>query len=268
MTENLPEKGMSDEIKRIAARYVKANNVLIELLNKAGQFVASPLDKLPDKAKDAIFQVVERALLQVYDAAVGVNHYEEKLNQREFIGKLSDMLENRIFKSRNQAAAALSGLVGGVGGFQTMLLELPVAIGLIFKEIQKVSAEYGRDPASEETRKECLAIFASGTNLEADDYADSAFIGARIVLRGSTVFELITRFAPQIIRIFGPKIVSPPVVGMAIGAGINYIYVDYFREIAHVQFRIDELSKQFDPVRVHEEFKAQVDQLRKEKGAF
>ena len=265
MTEHLPSKiELTDELRRIAEIYVDADNIIVELLNKAGRAVEKPLDKLPEAAKTAINEVVERALLSVFDTAVKAHLYEEKLNERELVKKLSNMLDSNLF-SRNQVVATLSGLAGGVGGFQTALLELPVAIMLIYKEILKVSAEYGRDPESAETRKECLAIFASGTSLETDDYSDSGFIAARLAVRGSTIFELINRFAPQIIKIFGPKFVSPPVIGAAVGAGINYIYIDYFRRISHVQFRINELSKQFDPVHVHDEFKTQVGLLRKQR---
>ena len=250
------------EIRKIAKSYIEADNLLVWVINQAGQLVEKPMDKLPDKTKIKINKVIQPALHKVFDMAVNLHDYEEELNQNETVKKIKATLNNKVFKSSNQVAATLSGLVGGVGGTYTTLLELPIAFGLIFKEILKVSADYERDPRSETTRMECLAIFLSGTSLEEDDYSDSGFIAARIALTGSKAVNLINRFAPGLIRIFGPKIVSPPVIGAAIGATINYVYIDYFRRIAHVQFRISRLAQFCDPVQVHEEFKHQVNQIK------
>lgn len=250
------------EIRKIAKNYIEANNLLVWIISLAGNLVENQMDRLPDKTKLKINKAIQPALHKVFDMAVNLHDYEEELNQNETIKKLKAKLNNRAFKSSNQVAATLSGLVGGVGGTYTTLLELPVAFGLIFKEILKVSTEYERDPRSESTRMECLAIFLSGTNLEEDDYSDSGFIAARIALTGSNAVNLINRFAPGLIRIFGPRIVSPPVIGAAIGATINYVYIDYFRKIAHVQFRINKIAKSYNPVQVHEEFKYQVNQIK------
>lgn len=259
--DELPAE-IKNEIRKIAESYVEADNLLVWIISQAGNLVENYMDRLPDKTKIKINKAIQPALQKVFDMAVNLHGREEELNQNENIKKLKAKLRNRVFKSSNQVAATLSGLVGGVGGTATTLLELPVAFGLIFKEILKVSAEYGRDPKSENTRMECLAIFLSGTSLEEDDYSDSGFIAARIALTGPAAVTLINRFAPGLIKIFGPRIVSPPVLGSAIGATINYVYIDYFRKIAHVQFRINKLAGSYDPVQVHEEFKHQVKQIK------
>ena len=262
--DDLPAE-IKDEIRKIAENYIEADNLLVWIISQAGHLVENSMDRLPDKTKDKINKAIQPALQKVFDMAVNLHDREEELNQNETIKKLKAKLKNRVFKSSNQVAATLSGLVGGVGGTATTLLELPIAFGLIFKEILNVSTKYGRDPRSETTRMECLAIFLSGTSLEEDDYSDSGFIAARIALTGPAAVSLINRFAPGLIKIFGPRIVSPPVIGSAIGATINYVYVDYFRKIAHVQFRINRLAQFCDPVQVHEEFKHQVRQIRKKR---
>ena len=259
--EDLPAE-VKNEIRRIAESYIEANSLLVWIISQAGNLVENYMDKMPEKTKIKINRAIQPALQKVFDMAVNLHGHEEELNQNENIKKLKAKLKNRVFKSSSQVAATLSGLVGGVGGTATTLLELPVAFGLIFKEILKVSGEYGRDPRSESTRMECLAIFLSGTNLEEDNYSDSGFIAARIALTGPTAASLINRFAPGLIKVFGPRIVSPPVLGAAIGATINYVYIDYFRKIAHVQFRINKIAGSCDPVQVHEEFKQQVKQLK------
>lgn len=262
--DDLPAE-IKDEIRQIAESYIEADNLLVWIISQAGHLVENSMDRLPDKTKVKINKTIQPALQKVFDMAVNLHDREEDLNQNETIKKLKARLKNRVFKSSNQVAATLSGLVGGVGGTATTLLELPIAFGLIFKEILKVSIEYGRNPRSETARMECLAIFLSGTSLEEDDYSDSGFIAARIALTGPAAVSLINRFAPGLIKIFGPRIVSPPVLGSAIGATINYVYIDYFRKIAHVQFRINKLAQFCDPVQVHEEFKHHVRQIREER---
>ena len=84
----------------------------------------------------------------------------------------------------HKALCAISGALGGLGGLQTALAELPVATTVIFRAVQGVAAQYGEDPQSDETRMKCLAVFGSGGPGSEDDGVDISFFGARLGLTG------------------------------------------------------------------------------------
>ncbi len=159
----------------------------------------------------------------------------------------------------NRLLAIVLGSVSGFFGPMALIPEMPVTVGLIFREIRSVAITYGFDPNSGETRKHCLAIFGSGTILEEDNAADLGFLASRYFVHGTTVRELISRFIPRIVSILGPRFLSPPVIGAAVGAGLNGMYISYFTEVAHVYFQLLNLEdKGYDPSEVREEFLRQI----------
>ena len=257
--ECLPQTDLAHDVRPIAERYVKANGLLIRGLNKAAKSLVS--DRLsgliPDNVKSMVSDAVEVSLKHVYDAAEFTQSSDESVERGMLASKIVEALKLHKRPAFNQWAATIIGVVGGAGGLPTTIAELPVTIGLIFREIQLVSKQYGRDPGSETAKRECLAVFLTGTPLENDDELEFGFIGARVALEGATIHGLISRIAPQLLRVLGPKLVSPPVVGAVAGAGLNYVYINYYRELAHVNFQLDGLSRIHGDANVVQEFKRQ-----------
>ena len=115
-----------------------------------------------------------------------------------------------------------------------------------------VGTEYGEDPASDETRMECLAVFGSGGPGSADDGVDTAFIGARLSLSGAVVNTLISRVAPKFAAVLSQKLAAQtvPVLGAVAGAGTNYAFVDYYVALSHVHFGLRQLVREYGDVAV------------------
>ncbi len=232
----------SAEIAAIAVRYRAANGVMMKAVNFAAGGIESTLEKLPDRVKDQIEQAVKSALELSYDTA----------GRTVKSGVGMSALDQRA----HQAVAALSGAVGGLGGLPTAMLELPVTTTLIFRAIQKIAATYGFDPEKSETRIECIKVFGSGSPLASDDGVNTAFIGARVTISGNALQKLIATIAPRFAALISQKLAAQavPLLGAVTGAGVNYAFMRYFQEMAHVRFGLRKVAMNHDPDAVLQEF--------------
>ncbi len=238
-----PAEALSDETKRqiadLAIRQDKARGILMSAVTFAGGQVEDGLSLLPKEARAKLEAAARRALLQSYDTA-------EKVRMP---GPLNSDRGHKVL-------ASLSGALGGVGGLPTALVELPIATTVIFRAVQNVAESYGEDPTSEETRLECLRVFGSGGPGDEDDGIDTSFVGARMSLTGPALNKMINVIAPRFATVLGQKLATQavPIIGAAAGAGTNYVFVDYYVEMAHVHFGLRALTRNHDADDVAEHF--------------
>ena len=276
--------GLEEAVRPIAARYRRANNLIMKALNKLSLKLETASEMVPESIRRTFEDALRSAVESVYDVAAKTNadpsrktgdgikdkRFWDRINPRRTgvgqdgtteIDAMRERLPARILSAvgLNKLLAIVLGSVSGFFGPIALIPELPITVGLIFREIRNVAITYGFDPNSEETRKHCLAIFGSGTILKGDDAADLGFFASRYFVHGTTVRELISRFIPRIASILGPRFVSPPVIGAAVGAGLNGMYTSYFTEVAHVHFQLLMLEDEgHNPDDVREEFLRQV----------
>ncbi len=232
----------SAEIEAIAVRYRAANGVMMKAVNFAAGGIESSLEKLPDTVKGQIEQAVKSALELSYNTAGRTAKSKAGMSVND----------HRTHK----AVATLSGVVGGLGGLPTALLELPVTTTLIFRAIQKIASSYGFDPEHPETRIECIKVFGSGSPLASDDGVNTAFIGARVTISGTALQKLIATIAPRFAALISQKLAAQavPLLGAVAGAGVNYAFMGYFQEMAHVRFGLLKVAMSHDPDAVLQEF--------------
>lgn len=217
-------------IAALAKRQKAANSVLMQLVTFVGGQVEDGMKLLPRGARAKLEDGAKRALRHSYDLAG---------RSRGGMGRI--VASDRAHK----ALATLSGALGGLGGLPTALAELPLATTVIFRAVQGVAEAHGEDPASEETRLNCLHVFGSGAPGTADDGVDTSFLGARLSLSGAALNKLLSKIAPRFATVLGQKLAGQavPVLGAAAGAGTNYAFVDYYTEIAHVHFGLRKLAR-------------------------
>jgi len=220
-----------DQIIALAARQSKANGVLMQAITFVGGQVESTLKMLPAGAKTQIDQAARKALQRSYDIA-STTHTG--------VGAKAIQTDRG-----HKVLTTISGALGGIGGLPTALAELPIATTMIFRAVQRVAAEYGEDPTSEETRLECLAVFGAGAQGPEDDGVDTAFIGARLGITGAAVHGLMKQVAPRFATILSQKLATQavPLLGAAAGAGTNYAFTDYYVEMAHVHFGLRKVAR-------------------------
>jgi EcsC protein family len=101
--------------------------------------------------------------------------------------------------------------------------------------VQDVAAQYGEDPASEETRAEDAQAFGAGADAGG---LDTGFMGARLTLTGPAIHALIAQVAPRFGLVIGQKLLTGavPLIGAVAGAGTNLAFTRYYVDMAHVHF--------------------------------
>lgn len=218
------------EVAALAARQIRANGVLMQMVNFIGGQVEDGLNMLPDRVRAQLDGAATRALRASYDAA----------------GRSQGGMGRFVASDRaHKALASLSGALGGLGGLPTALAELPLATTIIFRAVQRIALLHGEDPTAPDTRAQCLLVFGKGGPGTQDDGIDTSFIGARLSLSGAAVNKLISKVAPRFATVLGQKLASQtvPLLGAAAGAGTNYAFTHYYTEIAHVHFGLRKLAR-------------------------
>jgi hypothetical protein len=148
----------------------------------------------------------------------------------------------------HRALATASGAAGGFFGAAGGLVDVGATTGLILRSIAQIAREHeGEDLASEDTRRACIEVFAFGGPGSGDDEVDSGFWATRLSLSHLVLNELIKFTAARLGITLTAKFMaqSVPVVGAVSGAGINFIFVRHYQQMARVHFTLRELERRY-----------------------
>jgi hypothetical protein len=183
----------------------------------------------------------------------------------------------------HKSIAALAGGAGGVFGLSSFLVELPFTTTIMLRAIADIARNEGEDLADPATALACLAVFGLGggrgtTNaIGLDDEAvlDAGYFAVRALLattlreaarytlgRGSAVeaTSLATRYVAAISSRYSATVAQKfaaqaiPVIGAAVGAAVNYAFVDHFQTVAHGHFTILRLERRYGAALVRQEY--------------
>lgn len=231
------------ELARLARRQHRAQGSAVQLLSGLGRTLPGG-SALPAELRNQLSRGVKAGLERSYELA--------RTNKIAQAGR-------RFGSDRShKLAGAAAGAVGGAGGLASALVELPFTITLIFSAVQRVAAEYGEDPNAPETCAECLHVFAAGGAESAADALDAGLLGARLTLQGPLIQRLIAQAAPRLAALLSQKLSAQavPLLGAAAGASVNYAFLAYYTELAHVHFGLKALARDHDRHAVLDEFHA------------
>lgn len=244
---NLEDRRYHEKIDDLVNRYKKAESPLMKLADYAGTQIESVMSKLPDGLEAQIQTVISESLETAY-------------NTSNYIGSSKYTPDMPGYFHR--AAATISGAIGGVAGLPGALIELPVTITTMFAAFQKIALEYEFDPNEEEIKAECIRVFSMGGPISLDEDKDLSFLTARIGLQGEAVTQLITKVAHKLGMVVSQKLASQaiPIVGAVTGATINYTFMSYYEEMAHIRFSLRKLQQEYPSVSTYEDFVARYDQ--------
>ncbi len=221
----LPDLGV--EIDALAYAAGRAHGPFLRLINRLGGGIEAQLSKLPRKMRQDLERATARALKMALDAA-RVGAHAPDLGRRG-----------------STFAAMATGAVGGAAGLAGSLVELPVTVTIMLHAIRREAAAAGYDPDAETIRLACLDVFSAGSPMRADDGVNTAFLSARMAVAGPSLQRVVATVAPRLAVVLGEKLAAQavPVLGAITGAALNAAFINYYREIARIRFRLMRLSE-------------------------
>jgi hypothetical protein len=233
-----------------AQDYLAARNRLMAALERVGRMIQLGLVRLPPGAEEQVATAAREALGLAWRVAVTGLEREARPESA----------------TAYRLGGALTGALGGFGGFATTLAELPVTTTLIMRSVADIARARGLDLEDLAVREACIEVFAFGGPLEEDDDQDLAFWTAR--LAGQEVAQLIAavvaRYAPAALAKLAGQAV--PFVGAAVGAGLNLAYMEFYQRMARVVFTLLPMEAAQGRASTRRAFAAAVDARRAARG--
>ena len=223
----LPGPDLEVETAALAYAWGRANGPFLKLINRFGSSVEAQMDRLPESVRVELERAVRRAL----EAAHGV----------AAVGRRAPDLGPR----GATYAAMATGAAGGAAGLAGSLVELPVTITVMLHAIRAQAHAAGYDPDNPAVRLACLEVFSAGSPLRADDGVNTAFLSARLTVAGGGLQKALAVVVPRLAAVFGQKLAAQavPVLGALTGAALNAAFLNYYREVARIKFRLMRLAE-------------------------
>ena len=158
-----------------------------------------------------------------------------------------------------------SGGLGGVFGFATLAIELPISTTIMLRSIADIARSEGHDVKDVIVRLNCLEVFALG-GASKEQANESSYWAVRAAL-GKSIEEaalhlsgkgITQKTAPAVLRLisgissrFGLVVSEEaaakavPVVGAAAGAVVNILFMDHFQNMARGHFIVKRLENKY-----------------------
>jgi hypothetical protein len=145
----------------------------------------------------------------------------------------------------HRLSASVSGAASGFAGLPGLLVDVPVTTGLMLRSIARIARDHGEDITTIEGKRACMEVFAQGGPRAESEEAEIGYWSARAGLSHLTIAVLIRTAAARLGVTFSEKLLAQavPVAGAVAGAGLNWIFMRYYQEIAHVHFTIREVER-------------------------
>jgi hypothetical protein len=141
----------------------------------------------------------------------------------------------------HKALVIASGASGGFVGLPGLLWDIPITTGTIMRSVADIARSFpGEDIGSDDTKRACIEVFALGGPLSDDDEADLGYWATRAGLGHATIEIAIKAVAARFSIVITEKMLAQtvPIVGAVAGAALNYAFIDYYQEMARVQFMV------------------------------
>lgn len=245
---------MSEADQRALAEAIVAlekQSFAAKIADYAGQPISRIFKVMPKAANEKIQDAVNLAMLQCLKVAVKLLDGKPAGEPRIFMPKL------------------MSGLAGGLSGFvgfAALPVELPITTTNILRSIADIARAEGEDMSTREAQLACLEVFALGQHSTQFFGAETGYYATRALLAKATgdmvasllqrgVAEesasLFMRFITEIAARFSLVVLeraaasAVPVIGALGGASINWVFTDYFQQLARGHFAIRRLERRY-----------------------
>ncbi|UPG72796.1 EcsC family protein [Roseomonas gilardii subsp. gilardii] len=147
----------------------------------------------------------------------------------------------------NKAIASITGAAGGFFGAPGMAIDIPASTLMIMRSVAEIARAHGEDISSDDGKRACLEVLAFGGPGEEDDEIEVGYWSTRAVLAHTAIEIIIKRIAARLVVPLSEKALAQavPIAGSIAGGGLNYIFMDYYQEMARVHFTIRSLERKY-----------------------
>lgn len=228
----------------------------VQLSSAAGMPVEAVTRQLSRKAPESVVNVVSQSSQRAIE-----------LVMQSSIWSIQGQEQTPASPGLHKAAALTTGAVAGFFGLQTLVVELPLTTGIMFRSIADIARAEGESPQDPETAMNCMQVFAMGSRVSGkDDAAETTYYGVRVAL-GKAVndalqyvasYGLGKASAPPLVRLvaavaarFGVVVTQKamaqtiPVLGAVGGGLVNTIFISHFQDMARGHFAIRRLERKY-----------------------
>lgn len=231
-------------------------SLAIRLSSAVGMPVEAVTRELGKRAPTAVVEAVSQSTHKALE-------YVLQSSMRSIKGEQQAPASPRL----HTAAAMTTGAVAGFFGIETLIVELPLTTGIMFRSIADIARAEGESPQDPETVLNCMQVFAMGSRMsDADDAAETSYYGVRLALSkaaadalqfvasqgiGSASAPALVRLISALAHRFGIVVTQKamaqtiPVIG-AIGGGlVNTMFISHFQDMARGHFAIRRLERKY-----------------------
>jgi len=212
-------------------------------------------------------EISKRAPKAVVEAVSSSSHRALEIVLQTSMRSVKDDDQVTARPGLHKVAAMTTGAVAGFFGIETLIVELPVTTGIMFRSIADIARAEGESPQEPETLINCMQVFALGSRAsDKDDAAETSYYGVRLALSkavtdalqyvasqgvGSATAPALVRLISTLASRFGVVVTQKamaqtiPVIG-AIGGGlVNTIFISHFQDMARGHFAIRRLEREY-----------------------
>ncbi len=246
------------ELAILEEAYTRLENpsLAVRLSSAVGMPVESVTRELGKRAPEAVVDVVSKSTRKAIELVMQSSVWTMK-------GEEQAPASPRLHK----AAAMTTGAVAGFFGLETLIMELPLTTGIMFRSIADIARAEGESPKDPETILNCMQVFAMGSRLsEKDDAAETSYYGVRVALSkavtdalqyvashgvGSASAPALVRLISAVAARFGIVVTQKamaqtiPVIGAVGGGLVNTIFISHFQDMARGHFSIRRLERKY-----------------------
>jgi hypothetical protein len=227
-----------ERLARAAANLVGARGVMIRIAD----FVGASLNQLGGKAAGMALHALGSAVQTKIEALV---HEVLWRAYGAATTGLDPAGEREPWDWFNKAIVSASGAASGFLGLPGLAFDLPITTGMIIRSLAEIARAHGEDISSDSCRRACLEVFVLG-GPETDEDAEIGYWSTRAALSQLAIQSLLNqaskRFGLAISQKVGAQLV--PAIGAVTGSGLNYIFMDYYQQMARAHFTIRALERE------------------------
>lgn len=249
-----------------ACQRLENPSLAIRMSSALGMPVEAVTQQISKRAPNAVVDAVSQSTRKALDLVL-----------RSSLKSISATQQAPARPRLHTAAAMTSGAVSGFFGIQTLMVELPLTTGIMFRSIADIARAEGESPQDPETLLQCMQVFAMGSGKsDDDDAAETSYYGVRVALSkavtdalkyvatqgvGKTSAPAMVRLIAALASRFGIVVTQKamaqaiPVIGAVGGGLVNAVFISHFQDMARGHFAIRRLERVYGPEAVQDAYR-------------